>query len=77
MADDGGHEDIEEQEGGNELSDESTIEGPELELPHVEQWRWWVLRHYPYFVRHLSYLAGEMGFCEKKETEKIIEIYSA
>ncbi|RWW20612.1 hypothetical protein GW17_00015271, partial [Ensete ventricosum] len=64
------HEDIEEQEGGDELRNESTIEGPEPELPHIEQWRWWVLRHYPSFVRHLSYLAGEMGFGEKKKEKE-------
>ncbi|KAI5402271.1 hypothetical protein KIW84_050042 [Lathyrus oleraceus] len=43
VANDSGDGDVEEEESGYELSDESSVERPELNLSEVEKWCWrWV-----------------------------------
>lgn len=63
VADNRGDADIEEEEGTDKLSDERTVEGPEAELPHVdERGRGWVpvvlgmlaLRLHNHLLRHSS-----------------------
>lgn len=66
VAYDGGDCDVEEEEGGDEFGDESSVEGPELELSDVEEWSWWWvhvvfsvagLSFFTHFLRHFpSYL---------------------
>ncbi len=41
MSVDNGDSDVEEEKGGDELSDEGSVEGPELELTLVEEWCRW------------------------------------
>ena len=41
MANDGGYGDVEEEERGDELGDESSVERPLPELCHVEKRSWW------------------------------------
>ena len=61
VADNGGDGDVEEEQGGNEFGDESSVEGPELELSHVKEGSWWwvsvvlpmLLRLYTHFLSHL------------------------
>jgi len=40
VADDGGDGDVEEEECGNELGDEGSVEGPELDLGKVDERGW-------------------------------------
>lgn len=43
VSDDGGYGHVEEEQGSDELGDEGPVEGPELELGRIEEWRrWWV-----------------------------------
>lgn len=44
VANDSGDGDVEEEESGNELGDESSVERPLGEFRGVEEWsRWWIL----------------------------------
>lgn len=61
VTDDGGDGDVEEEEGGDELGDEGSVEGPQLDLRHVDEGcRRWVYIVFPVvpflsrFLRHLS-----------------------
>ena len=60
-----GDDEVEEEEGGNELGYEGSVEGLELELAQVEEWCWWrvhivLAMAQPFFVfkekRHFSNL---------------------
>lgn len=65
VADDGGDGDVEEEKGGDEFGDEGSVEGPALELIHVdERRRRWVhvvlamvvgLRLLAHFLRHFQH----------------------
>lgn len=66
VADDGGDGDVEEEKGGDEFGDEGSVEGPPLELIHVdERRRRWVhvvlamgvvgLRLLIHFLRHFQH----------------------
>ena len=72
VAYDSGDGDVEEQESGDELGDHSPVEGPALELVHVDQrGRWGVhvvlsmvldvamsMPFLAHFLRHLLFLQG-------------------
>jgi len=63
VTDDGGDGDIEEEEGGDELGDEGSVEGPELNLGEVDERGWWrvdvVLPLLTLFGEFLGHCVGE------------------
>ena len=81
VADDGGDGDVEEEKGGDEFGDEGSVEGPPLELVHVdERRRRWVhvvlamvvgLRLLAHFLRHFStLLIRSLALSLSKKTAK-------
>jgi len=65
VADDGGDGDIEEEERGDELGYEGSVEGPELNLGEVEERGWWrvhvvlpLLPLFAHFLRHCVVWCG-------------------
>ena len=69
VADRGGDADVEEEQSGDELGDDGSVERPELELGYVDQRRrWWVhvvlpgLPFFAHFFRHL-FFASLFSLC--------------
>ena len=78
VADDGGDSDVEEEEGGDELRDQGSVEGPLLQLHHVDQGRRWRVNVVlpalsllaQYFLRHLLTLSLSLDCLLSVELEK-------
>lgn len=89
VADDGGDGDVEEEKGGDEFGDEGSVEGPPLELIHVDERRGrWVhvvlamgvvgLRLLAHFLRHFQHsLNSELLFENRKERESCVSVSEA
>lgn len=70
VTDDGGDGDIEEEEGGDELGDEGSVEGPELNLGEVDERGG---RRVEVVLPLLTLFGEFFGHCERERRKRLCE----